>query len=158
MNTRTADVTSLVPNAPLDLLTLEALLSDRDELFLVWPDARFPFDREQWRETLLSRDGNRSYFIALDGNKIGHAALLRTDESQTLAVSFLYIRAEQRGRGFGRELMALLEAEGRKLGARALRLRVRSYNPRASHVYESSGFAMSDQDGALITMRKSLSG
>lgn len=148
---------NLVPNAPLDLLTLEALLADRDELFLVWPDARFPFDREQWREA-LSRDGNRSYFIALDGNKIGHAALLQTDEPQTLAVSYLYIRADQRGRGFGRELMALLEAEGRKLGARALRLRVRSYNPRAAHVYESSGFARSDQDGTRITMRKSLPG
>jgi hypothetical protein len=32
----------LVPNDPLDLPALESLLSDRDELFLVWPDARFP--------------------------------------------------------------------------------------------------------------------
>jgi [ribosomal protein S18]-alanine N-acetyltransferase len=147
---------SLVANDPLDLLTLESLLSDRDELFLVWPDARFPFDRAQWREMLQSRIGNRSYFVAHDGETIGHAALLQTDEPQTLAVSYLYIRAEQRGRGFGKELMSLLEAEGRKLGARTLRLRVRSYNPRASHVYESSGYAMSDQDGTLITMRKSL--
>src|SRR5262245_4074686 len=138
---------SLVLNDPLDLLMLECLLSDRDELFLVWPDARFPFDWAQWRDMLLSRIGNRSYFVVFDGEIIGHAALLQTDEPQTLAVSYLYIRAERRGRGFGRELMALLEAEARKLGARALRLRVRSYNPRASHVYESSGFAMSDQEG-----------
>lgn len=137
---------SLVPNAPLDLQTLESLLSDRDELFLVWPDARFPFDPEQWRGT-LSRAGNRSYFVALGGEMIGHAALLQTDEPQTLAVSYLYIRAEHRGRGFGGELMALLEAEGRKLGARTLRLRVRSYNPRASHVYEASGFSVSHQEG-----------
>jgi [ribosomal protein S18]-alanine N-acetyltransferase len=148
---------SLVPNDPLDLLTLESLLSDRDELFLVWPDARFPFDQAQWRETLLSRIGNRSYFVALDGETIGHAALLQTDELQTLAVSYLYIRADQRGRGFGRELMTLLEAEGRKLEAQALRLRVRTYNPRASHVYEASGFAVSHQEGTLVIMRKSLS-
>jgi ribosomal protein S18 acetylase RimI-like enzyme len=126
-------------------------------LFLVWPDARFPFDRAQWRETLLSRIGNRSYLVTFDGETIGHAALLQTDEPQTLAVSYLYIRADQRGRGFGGELMALLEAEGRKLGARALRLRVRSCNPRASHVYEASGFSVSHQEGTLVIMRKSLS-
>ena len=148
---------SLVPNDPLDLLTLESLLSDRNELFLVWPDARFPFDQAQWRETLLSRNGNRSYFVTLDGETIGHAALLQTDEPLTLAVSYLYIRAEQRGGGFGSELMALLEAEARKFGARALRLRVRSYNQRASHVYEASGFAVSHREGTLVTMRKSLS-
>jgi ribosomal-protein-alanine N-acetyltransferase len=148
---------SLVPNNPINLPTLGILLSDRDELFLVWPEARFPFDREQWREKLLSRPGNRSYFVAVDGERIGHAALLETEEPQMLAVSYLFIRPDQRGRGFGRELMALLEVEAKKLGAQTLRLRVRTYNPRASHVYESSGFVTSDQDGTLLTMRKTLS-
>ena len=71
---------NLVANDPLDLLTLGQLLSDKDELFLVWPDARFPFDPAQWRERLLSRPGNRSYFVADGGEIIGHAALLLTDE------------------------------------------------------------------------------
>lgn len=147
---------SLAPNDPLDLLTLESLLSERDELFLVWPDARFPFDAAQWRET-LSPTGHGSYFVMFDGKTIGHAALLQTDEPQTLSVSYLYIRADQRGRGFGKELMAMLEAESRVLGARSLRLRVRSYNPRASRVYEGADFVADHQDGSLIIMHKALS-
>ena len=147
----------LVPNKPLDLMTLGSLLSDRGELFLVWPEAKFPFDREQWHSRLLSRPGNRSYFVTRNGEIIGHAALLETDEPQVLAVSYLFIRPDQRGRGFGKELVALLEAEARKTpGAQALRLRVRTYNPRAIHVYEASGFVTSDQDGTLVVMEKLL--
>ena len=48
---------ALVANDPLDLETLGRLLSDKDELFLVWPDARFPFDPEQWRERLTVTPG-----------------------------------------------------------------------------------------------------
>jgi [ribosomal protein S18]-alanine N-acetyltransferase len=148
---------SLVPNRPLDFATLGQLLSDKDELFLVWPEARFPFDAEQWRERLLARPGSRSYFVAFDGEIIGHAALQETDEPQAPAMSYLFIRSDRRGRGFGRELIALLEAEARKSpGVQALKLRVRTYNPRAMHLYEAAGFAKAEQDGTLVVMRKSL--
>ena len=38
---------SLSANDPLDLLALGAMLSDQHDLALVWPDAKFPFDRDQ---------------------------------------------------------------------------------------------------------------
>ena len=110
---------SLVANHPLDLETLGRLLSDRDELFLVWPDARFPFDPEQWRERLNSQPGNRSYFVVHAGEIIGHAALLETDEPHVLAMSYLFIRPDRRGRGLGRELIRLLEDEAREDSRRA---------------------------------------
>jgi RimJ/RimL family protein N-acetyltransferase len=150
-------VLSLIPNHPLDLVALGALLSDEDELSLVWPDAKVPFDPEQWRETLSSGPGSRSFFVANDGAIVGHAALLETDEPGVLAVSYLFIRPDQRDRGFGREMIALLEGEAKKVaGVTALRLRVRTYNPRAAHVYKSSGFTKSYQDGTLVIMRKPL--
>jgi len=148
---------SLFANDPLDLLALGAMLSDRHDLALVWPDATFPFDRDQWRETLTSHSGNKSFFVANDGEVIGHAALLETDEPGVLAVSYLFTRPDQRGRGFGPELIALLEGEAKKVvGINALKLRVRTYNPRAAHVYAKSGFVPSHQDGTLVIMRKSL--
>jgi ribosomal-protein-alanine N-acetyltransferase len=148
---------TLVPNAPLVLAMLGALLIDRNELFLVWPEAKFPFDREQWGERLLSRSGNRSYFLALDGRIVGHAALLETDEPQVRALSFVFITPDQRARGFGRELVALLEMEAvTVLGTRTLRLRARTYNPRAIQLYEKSGFVTLEQDGRLVIMRKVL--
>ena len=147
----------LVANDPLDLTILGQLLSDKDELFLVWPDARFPFDPEQWRERLLSRPGNRSYFVAEDGEIIGHAALQHTEEPNVPAVSYLFIRPDRRDRGLGRALIALLEAEARKTAeVRAFKLRVRTYNQRALHIYETSGFVRSEQDGTLVVMRKEL--
>jgi [ribosomal protein S18]-alanine N-acetyltransferase len=148
---------SLVANRPLDLVTLGDLLSDKDELFLVWPEAKFPFDPEQWRERLLARPGNRSYFVADDGEIIGHAALQETDEPHVPSMSYLFIRQDRRGHGLGRELIALLEAEARKIaGVQALKLRVRTYNPRAMHLYEAAGFAKAEQDGTLVLMRKRL--
>src|SRR5438309_926537 len=118
---------TLKPNCPLDLLAVAAMLSSKDDLSLVWPDARFPFDPEQWRAALTARDGSRSYFLALEERTIGHGALLGTEEEGVLALSYLYILPDQRGRGFGYQLMTLLEAEAIKTGrASALRLRVRT--------------------------------
>jgi len=156
-NILTCLMIKLVFNDPLDLDRLAALLVDQDDLLRVWPEARFPFDREQWRERLWSHSRNRSYFVALDGRTIGHVALLQTDEAQTLAVSYAFIDRPYRGRGLGMQLMALVELEARRLGARALRLRVRTYNPRARRVYEAAGFTESDQIDTLIIMRKPLS-
>ena len=147
----------LVPNDPLDLETLGALLSDQDQLFLVWPVAKFPFDAAQWRERLTARPGNRSYFVTIDNDTIGHAALLETEEPGTLEMSYLFVRPDRRGHGFGKALVVLLEREARTFpGAGNLRLRVRSYNPRAAHVYEAAGFARVATDDTLVLMRKSL--
>jgi len=148
---------SLVANKPLDLETLGRLLSDQAELFLVWPDAKFPFDPEQWRARLSSQPGNRSYFVMYEGEIIGHAALLETDEPHVLAMSYLFLRPDRRGRGLGKQLIRLLEDEARLLaGVQALRLRVRTYNGRAMHLYETAGFAAAEQDGTLVIMRKDL--
>jgi [ribosomal protein S18]-alanine N-acetyltransferase len=146
----------LVLNNPPDFDRLGALLVEKDDLLLVWPEAAFPFDREQWRERLLSHPGNRSYFVGLDDQIIGHVALLETDEAQTFAVSYVFIKPQYRGRGLGTQLMDLVELEAKKLGACALRLRVRTYNPRARRVYEAAGFTQSDQTGTLVIMRKQL--
>jgi [ribosomal protein S18]-alanine N-acetyltransferase len=146
----------LILNDPPDLDSLRALLFDKDDLLLVWPEARFPFDREQWREKLLSHPGNRSYFVALDSKIIGHAALLQTEEAQTFAVSYVFVNRQYRGRGLGTRLMALVELEAKKLGAHALRLRVRTYNPHARRAYEAAGFTESDRAGTLVIMRKQL--
>lgn len=148
---------SLARNDPLDLAILASLLTDKVELSLVWPDAAHPFDPDQWRATLTASARNQSYFVLCDGEIIGHAALLEIEEPDVLSVSYLFIRADHRNLGYGRQLMALLEHEAMKVpGISTLRLRVRTYNPRAAHVYEASGFVVSEQDGTLQIMRKRL--
>ena len=147
----------LAPNSPLDLATLASLLTDKADLSLVWPDANHPFDPEQWRDTLTSGPRNQSYFVLSDEEVIGHAALLDTDEPGVLSASYVFIRSDHRNRGHGRRLISLLEDEAMKVpGTTALRLRVRTYNPRAAHIYEASGFVVTEQEGTLQIMRKRL--
>ena len=56
---------------------------------------------EQWRAALTARKGSKSYFVALGTQVIGHAALLATEDEGVLAVSYLYIHPDRRGKGMG---------------------------------------------------------
>ena len=146
----------LLPNRPLDLAPLGAMLADPDDLKLVWPDAIVPFDAAQWRARLTNHPENTSYWVEHGGTRIGHAALMMTDEAGVMAPSYLYIMPAARNQGLGGAMMAALEDLARAQGATAMRLRVRDYNPRAVAVYGRAGYAPAERDGTLIIMRKTL--
>lgn len=151
-------VITLIPNDPLNLETLQKLLHDQDELYLVWPDAKYPFDMEQWREAILSEATNISFYVGKQDEIIGHAALRETDVPQEYAICYVFICPEHRGNGYGRDLVQQLEIDARdRLGAKTLRLHVRSYNPLAMYLYDSMGFQGYEQIGTLTKMRKRLS-
>ena len=38
---------NLVANIPLDTNVIADMISDQDDLYLVWPQARYPFDHAQ---------------------------------------------------------------------------------------------------------------
>jgi hypothetical protein len=73
---------TLKSNRPLDLLALGALLSNKNALELVWPDAQFSFSPEQGRAALTAREGSKSYVVVFEGRTIGHGALLGTEEKE----------------------------------------------------------------------------
>jgi RimJ/RimL family protein N-acetyltransferase len=149
----------LVENSPLDVAALGALISDRDDLRLVWPEARWPFDGDQWQEILDPGEGHVSFFVHRDGAVVGHAALRRTDEPRTYSVAFLYVRPALRSRGLGQRVVGLLDDYARtRLGAGKLNLHVRSYNERALKCYAKCGFTEESRDGTLITMSRELAG
>jgi len=139
-----------------DLSWLATMLSDQHDLELVWPDARFPFDAGQWRERLTRSPGNECYQVRRGDEVIGHAALLETEQPECMSASFLYIAPAHRGQGFGSCLVAAIEARARERNVRALRLRVRSYNPRAWHIYRKAGFRELERSDTLVLMRKEL--
>lgn len=147
----------LIPNHPLDLEELGRMLTDRDDLNLVWPDARYPFDPDQWRETLTAHPKTVSFFVEHGEERIGHAALVGTEKAGSFRVCFLYLAPALRGQGLGRQFMEALEIQAREvLNANELTLVVRTYNPRALRVYERAGFEETGRDGTLVQMRKSL--
>jgi GNAT superfamily N-acetyltransferase len=63
----------------------------------------------------------------------------------------VYIRAEHRGHGIGRQAMAFAETQCRALGVRALHLEVERDNTNAHALYRKVGFV--DHDRYLMTKR-----
>jgi len=63
----------------------------------------------------------------------------------------LYVAPAHRGRGIGREALAVADAACRSRGIRALHLEVERANARAEALYRQAGFL--DQDRRLMTRR-----
>jgi ribosomal protein S18 acetylase RimI-like enzyme len=76
------------------------------------------------------------------GSTIGTLWFAKKQERGKIS-AFVYdinLLPESRGKGLGRELMGLLEAETRRLGFERIGLHVFGYNKRAIHLYEDCGF------------------
>ncbi|MEJ2154291.1 MAG: GNAT family N-acetyltransferase [Desulfobacteraceae bacterium] len=145
----------LRPNCPLDTHAIARLMVERDEMYLIWPKARWPFDHGQWRRALDPSKGHHAFLVMEGEEIIGHAALRATGHPGTYKVSCLYLKIRWRNQGKGQALVALLEAFAEKeLCARRLELVVRDYNPRALSCYRKCGFRITGQEGTLVRMQK----
>ena len=147
----------LVENIPLDTQVIASLINDREDLHLVWPKAKWPFDHDQWREVLDPDAGNKPFLVFEGGQLIGHAALRKTEESDVYAVSFLYLLPRLRSQGLGENIIGLLEQYAtEKLSAKKLTLVARAYNPMALRCYTKCGFKEYSREETLIRMSKVL--
>ena len=70
---------------------------------------------------------------------VGAVTIGRAPDSDVF-VDDLYIVPDSRGRGIGKAVMAMLEAEARELGAKAMHLVVDPANAPARAVYDRAGF------------------
>jgi ribosomal protein S18 acetylase RimI-like enzyme len=97
-----------------------------------------------WKGVLLVRD--RRVFVArLDGTIAGSAILIRpprNNEAQAFAAQLtgMFIAPWARGRGLGRQLIALIETTARSLGVEVLNLDVRDTQAPAIRLFESQGY------------------
>jgi ribosomal protein S18 acetylase RimI-like enzyme len=87
-----------------------------------------------------------------DGDRIGvlWVGLRKPDGSQAWIYD-IEVDADRRGRGLGRELLALAESEARDLGATDLGLNVFAFNTVAQRLYETAGY-----ETTAMQMRKPL--
>jgi RimJ/RimL family protein N-acetyltransferase len=147
----------LVENIPLDTNVIADLISDCDDLHLVWPKARWPFDHLQWQKVLDPRAGNKPFLVYQDHKLIGHAAICRTEKPGVYSLNYLYLLPQMRSRGLGEKMVGLLEQYAKeKLSARKLVLVTRTYNPRARKCYSKCGFKEYSREVTLIKMSKVL--
>jgi len=82
----------------------------------------------------------RSWLVAVDGSGvIGYAGVAAMpDEAHVMSLA---VRADRRGEGIGRALLARLRTEAARLGAKSLTLEVREGNAAAIALYEAEGLS-----------------
>ena len=147
----------LVENIPLDTSIIADLIADPDDLHLVWPSARWPFDHLQWQQVLDPARGHKPFLVYQGIDLIGHAALRRTEQPGVYTVSYLYLLPQLRSQGLGETMIAFLEQYAiEKLSANKLILVARTYNPMALRCYTKCGFQEYSREDTLIRMSKIL--
>ena len=83
-------------------------------------------------------EGYSYYLLKADGDYIGYTGICpREDE---LFLSKLYIRASQRGKGYGRKAVQFIEDIARKKGLDEITLTVNKNNTDTIRAYEKFGF------------------
>lgn len=144
------------PNQPFDLTPLARLLENPDDLALVNPSAKIPFDPLEWQEKWLNEADDASFYL-LDrsGREVGFFALRIGIGPEVRHLTYAYVAPEARG-GAGEQLAAEVEAAARDLGALSVTLKVELDNAPALNAYRSAGFEELGRSGGLATMRLDL--
>lgn len=120
---------------------------------------RLPFDAERARAALhrLLQDSalGDAWLVRAGSEPVGYVVLTLgyslEYQGRDAFVDELYIRAAFRRRGCGRRALALVEAEARRWGVRALHLEVERKNRGAQAFYRKAGYG--DHDRYLMTKR-----
>jgi GNAT superfamily N-acetyltransferase len=85
-------------------------------------------------------EGRGAFLVAyVDGRPLGCGAVRRLDP-QTAEIKRMYVDPAARGRGVGRRVLAALEVEARRLGARRLVLETGERQPESLALYARAGF------------------
>jgi len=109
----------------------------------------YMLDRFQ-SETAVSRqiaDGQDYFLLQDQGEDRGYLALVPDPAQKTLMISKIYVLAADRGKGYGRQLLAFSEDYAREQGLLSLWLTVNRHNQASIDWYQQSGF---ENSGAVV--------
>ncbi|HEV2118633.1 MAG TPA: GNAT family protein [Candidatus Bathyarchaeia archaeon] len=124
------------------------LVSEKDRE----PNLGIVADRKQTRDeeaewlanqiTGIERGSIVSVVAEVGGRVVGNGSVTRGSYEDTKRHGYLgiAISKKHRDRGIGLEMMRALVKESRKVGLKTIQLEVFANNPRATHVYERTGF------------------
>lgn len=115
------------------------LIKSKEELFLVYPNGKYPFTVTQVRELSKLR---KELTIAVEGNKIiGFANLYNYEPGKSAFIGNVVIDKKHRGRGIGKEIVLyMLNTAYEKLNLPEIRISVFSENTPAMLLYSGLGF------------------
>lgn len=146
----------LRPNAPFDLAPLSVMLTDPDDLTLINPNAKHPFDPLEWQEKWLAEPDDASFYITDGaGRDVGFFALRVGVGPEVRHLTYVYLEPEARG-GAGARMAELVEQAARGLGALTVTLKCELDNLPALNAYRAAGYEELSQRGGMATMRLDL--
>ena len=79
------------------------------------------------------------FLVHRDAEVVGCAGMRRRSE-EDVEVKRMFVRRPFRGRGYSRDLLALVEKEARTLGFSRVLMETGLAQPEAMHLYETSGY------------------
>lgn len=145
---------ALKPNAPFDLEPLSRLLVEKEDLALVNPSAKAPFDPLEWQEKWLNEPDDASYYLVdRTGREVGFFALRVGVGPEVRHLVYVFVEKGSRG-GAGERLAELAEQAARDLGALSITLKAELDNEKALRMYESAGYEELGRRHGMATMRK----
>ena len=114
-------------------------------------------DQLHFFESLPTRSGYHIWGLSLDGRPVGAAGLKNVRGACAEYWGYLGER-DCWGKGLGKQLMLLIEAEARKLGLSSLDLRVLATNSRAISLYLKMGYVETTLDAGegVVFMAKEI--
>ncbi len=138
------------------------LIKSKDELFLVYPNGKYPFTVSQVKELSEVR---KELTVAVDGNEIiGFANLYNYEPGVLAFIGNVIIEESYRGKGLGKEIVSYMLNKAREKHALSeVRISVFSENIPALLLYSSFGFMAYEVEerkkpkgnrAALIHMKK----
>lgn len=143
-------------NAPFELVTLGEMLTDPEDLELVNPNAKFPFDEQEWAEKWLNEPDDASFYILdADGRAVGFFALRVGVGPEVRHLTYVFVAEEARG-GAGAQMARLVEEAAQELGALTITLKVETDNEPALNAYLSAGYEELSRRNGMATMRRDL--
>ncbi|SDY18505.1 GNAT family N-acetyltransferase [Citreimonas salinaria] len=143
-------------NAPFDLAPLSVMLTDPDDLTLVNPNAKHPFDPLEWQDKWLAEPDDASFYVTdEDGRDVGFFALRVGVGPEVRHLTYLFLQPEARG-GAGARMAELVEQAARSLGALTVTLKCELENLPALNAYRAAGYEELSRRGGMATMRLEL--
>lgn len=142
MTSTPAERLALVPVGPADFAALATYVR-----------AYYAYDQHDWqegpilaalRQLCAGTPYARCFFILLAGRRVGYVSASYGFSIEVGGLDFFldefFLEEGVRGQGLGRRALALIEEEVRTLGGLRLCLEAELHNPRAAHLYATSGY------------------
>jgi GNAT superfamily N-acetyltransferase len=125
---------SIVPFQPAHTDGFRSLVADTLREFDFEPDPELDGDLDDPAATYAA------LWVAVDDGVVVGSVALRDIGDDAVELKRMYLREDQRGRGLGRELLALALDWARAHGMRAVRLDTSERMVAAQRLYEAHGF------------------